>query len=113
MDPLKYQKPPQASSAAGSDEMLTLKIRSKEPESEKRALGIRGQKSAENSAKLRRISNSPPQSLHLEWSCAILPTRERHLESALEWAKEGKGTDKHGYREEFIRLIHRAISISD
>jgi len=33
------------------------------------------------------------------------------FDSALQWAKEGKGNDKHGYRDEFIRLIYRAISL--
>jgi Ca-activated chloride channel family protein len=33
------------------------------------------------------------------------------LEHALSWAKEGKGNDTHGYREEYIRLLHRAMSI--
>ncbi len=35
-----------------------------------------------------------------------------NLERALEWAQAGKGEDRHGYRQEFIRLIHRAISLS-
>jgi Ca-activated chloride channel family protein len=33
------------------------------------------------------------------------------LEDALKWAQEGKGPDRHGYRSDFIRLLHRAISI--
>jgi Ca-activated chloride channel family protein len=34
-----------------------------------------------------------------------------NLENALDWAKEGRGSDRNGYRQEFIRLIHRAISL--
>ena len=33
------------------------------------------------------------------------------LEDALSWAKEGQGKDSHGYRGEYIRLLHRAMSI--
>jgi Ca-activated chloride channel family protein len=33
------------------------------------------------------------------------------LEDALDWAKDGEGPDRHGYRADFIRLLHRAISI--
>jgi Ca-activated chloride channel family protein len=35
------------------------------------------------------------------------------LERALEWAKEDQGIDQCGYRQEFVRLIHRAITLSE
>ena len=34
------------------------------------------------------------------------------VERALEWAKEGKGDDIHGYRQEFIRLVYKAIALT-
>jgi len=113
VDPLKYQKPPQASSNAGSDEMLTLKIRSKEPDSEKSVLSEYAVKD-----KPRKFSEA---SQDFKFASAVAafgmtlrdsPYRgTASFESALQWAKEGKGIDKHGYRGEFIRLISRAISL--
>jgi Ca-activated chloride channel homolog len=113
VDPLKYQKPPQPSSNAGSDEMLTLKIRSKEPDSEKSVLSEYTIKD-----KPRKFSEA---SQDFKFSSAVAafgmvlrdsPYRgTASFDSALQWAKEGKGNDKHGYRDEFIRLIYRAISL--
>jgi len=113
VDPLKYQKPPQPSSNAGSDEMLTLKIRSKEPDSEKSVLSEYAVKD-----KPRKFSEA---SQDFKFASAVAafgmvlrdsPYRgSSTFDSSLQWAKEGKGTDKRGYREEFIRLISRAISL--
>jgi Ca-activated chloride channel family protein len=115
VDPLKYQKPAQPSSAAHSDELLTVKIRSKEPEKDTSVLS----EFAVNESK-EKFSNA---SQDFKFAAAVasfgMALRDSpykgsaNLESALEWAKAGKGDDKHGYRQEFIRLVHRAISISD
>ena len=114
VDPLKYQKPVQPSSSAGSDEVVTVKIRSKEPEKETSVLSEFVVKESKN--KFRDASRD------FKFAAAVaafgMSLRDSpykgsaNMEQALEWAKEGKGTDKHGYRQEFIRLIHRAISIS-
>jgi Ca-activated chloride channel homolog len=114
VDPLKYQKPAQPSSQSGSDELLTVKIRSKEPEKDTSVLSefpVRDSK--------EKFSNAS-QDFKFAASVAAFGMVLRNspykgsanLESALEWAKEGKGNDRHGYRDEFIRLIHRTISIS-
>ncbi|MBN1571052.1 MAG: von Willebrand factor type A domain-containing protein [Acidobacteria bacterium] len=114
VDPLKYQKPPQPSSNAHSDELLTVKIRSKEPEGDKSILtefvvkdskekfssASRDFKFAASVAAFGMVLRDSPHKGNAD------------LERALEWAKAGKGEDRHGYRQEFIRLIHRAISIS-
>ena len=114
VDPLKYQKQPQPSSSDSGDEMLTLKIRSKEPESEKSVLSEYA------------VKNTPKKfsqaSQDFKFAAAVAafgmvlrdsPYKgDATFNSALEWAKEGKGMDKHGYREEFIRLVHRAICLS-
>jgi len=34
-----------------------------------------------------------------------------NFERILEWARAGAGEDRNGYREEFIRLVHRAASM--
>ena len=115
VDPLKYQKPPQTSSAAHSDELLTVKIRSKEPEKDTSILSEFTVK--ESKEKFSDASRDFKFAAAVAaFGMALRDSQYKgsaNLESALEWAKAGKGDDKHGYRQEFIRLVHRAISISD
>ena len=114
VDPLKYQKPSQPSSNASSDELLTVKIRSKEPEGDKSVLSEFAVKDS------KEKFSSASQDFKFAASVAAFGMVLRDspykgsadLEHALDWAKAGKGEDRHGYRQEFIRLIHRAISIS-
>jgi Ca-activated chloride channel family protein len=114
VDPLKYQTPSQPSSHADSNELLTVKIRSKEPEKDKSVLSEFTVKES------KEKFNNSSQDFKFAASVAAFGMVLRdspykgsaNLESALEWAKAGKGEDRHGYRQEFIRLIHRAISIS-
>ncbi len=114
VDPLKYQKPPQPSASADSDEVVTVKIRSKEPESDKSVLSEFAVKDS------REKFNGASQDFKFAAAVAAFGMSLRdspykgsaNLERALDWAKEGKGADTNGYRQEFIRLIHRAISIS-
>jgi Ca-activated chloride channel family protein len=115
VDPLKYQKPAQISSHADSDELLTVKIRSKEPEGDKSVLSEFAvkdskEKFAHASRDFRFAASVAAFGMVLRDSAH---KGNADLERALEWAKSGKGEDAHGYRQEFIRLIHRAISISD
>jgi Ca-activated chloride channel family protein len=114
VDQLKYQKPAQPSSSADSDELLTIKIRSKDPEKNKSVLSEFTVKDSKE-----KFSNAS-EDFKFAASVAAFGMVLRNspykgsanMESALDWAKEGKGDDVHGYRQEFIRLIHRAISIS-
>ncbi len=113
VDPLKYQKQPRPSANGESDEMLTLKIRSKEPEGEKSVLSE------------YTVKNTPKKflsaSADFKFAAAVaafgMVLRDSPYKgtstfnTALEWAREGKGNDRNGYREEFIRLVHRASSI--
>ncbi len=115
VDPLKYQKQAQPSPAAQSDELLTVKIRSKEPEGDKSVLSEFAVRESK-----QKFGNA---SRDFKFAAAVaafgMALRDSpykgstNMENALDWAKAGKGEDKHGYRQEFIRLIHRAISISD
>ena len=114
VDPLKYQKPVQPSSSSDSDELLTLKIRSKEPEKDR---SVVSEFTVRDSAKKFREASQD-----FKFAAAVaafgMVLRESpykgsaNLDQALEWANEGKGADNHGYRQEFIRLIHRALSIN-
>ena len=114
VDPLKYQKPPQPSSSADSDEWLTVKIRSKDPEKDTSVLTQFTVK--ESGEEFREASQDFKFAAAVAAFGMVLRDSEykgsADMERALEWAKEGTGADKHGYRHEFIRLIHRAISIT-
>jgi secreted protein with Ig-like and vWFA domain len=113
VDPLKYQKPAQPAPSANGNEMLTLKIRSKEPSSEESVLSVYtvkgpSQRFIEASQDFKFASAVAAFGMILRYS----PYKgDASFESVLQWAREGKGIDKNGYREEFIRLVYRASSL--
>ena len=113
VDPLRYQKPPQTSAAADSSELVTVKIRSKEPEKETSVLT----EFALNDSVGRFASASGDFKFAAAVAAFGMVLRDSpHKGNAdfgriLEWANAGKGEDRFGYREEFIRLVHRAASI--
>jgi len=117
VDPLKYQKvekPLPSSSAADSNEVATVKIRSKEPE---RDLSVLSEFTVKESEE--KFSNA---SADFKFAAAVAafgmvlrdsPYKgDANLFRALEWASEGEWPDRHGYRQEFIRLIQRAVALS-
>jgi Ca-activated chloride channel family protein len=114
VDPLKYQKPLKPSSSAESNELVTVKIRNKEPEKDKSVLS----EFTVKESKEKFIGASKDFKFAAAVAAFGMVLRDSpykgtaNLERALEWAQDGKGEDLHGYRQEFIRLIHRAISLS-
>jgi Ca-activated chloride channel family protein len=158
VDPLKYQKPLEKTTAASSDELATVKVRYKEPEGannqiaalraelekllstytsnhpevvrvtreledlQKRLKGSEGEESRllqftvkDSDRKFGKASKDFKFAASVAAFGMVLrdsPYKgNATLEDALDWAKEGEGPDRHGYRADFIRLIHRAISI--
>jgi Ca-activated chloride channel homolog len=115
VDPLKYQRPLQASSAANSSELATIKIRSKDPDKDQSVLSEFAVK--ESRKKFGEASEDFKFAAAVAAYGMVLRDSPHKgtatLDHILDWAREGQGADKHGYRQEFIRLIHRAISISD
>jgi Ca-activated chloride channel homolog len=114
VDPLKYQKPSPPSSSAESNELVTVKIRSKEPEKNKSVL-------AEYSVKQSKEKFSEA-SQDFKFAAAVaafgMILRDSPYKGSADllrvqqWAEEGKGEDRHGYRQEFLRLVHRAMSLA-
>ncbi len=113
VDPLKYQKSRQITGASGSNEMLTLKLRYKEPS---------GQTSKPLEFPVRDQARLYSQaSVDFKFAAAVasfgMVLRDSPhkgnatLSGALELAIEGKGEDAHGYRGEFIELVKKAGSI--
>ncbi|MCI0722542.1 MAG: von Willebrand factor type A domain-containing protein [Acidobacteria bacterium] len=110
VDALKYQKPVQPAPESRSGELLTVKLRYKEPDGETSKLlqfpvsdrgtpwtqASRDFKFAAAVTALGMILRDSPYKGHATVS------------SVLELATEGKGEDKQGYRAEFIELARTA-----
>jgi Ca-activated chloride channel family protein len=115
VDPLKYQTPMGATDVAQSGELLTLKLRYKQPDGETSRLlefpvrdGDKAYSQASQDFKFAAavasfgmiLRQSPYQG-------------NGTLAAVLELAQEGKGSDPHGYREEFLELVKQAIELRD
>ncbi|HYY42343.1 MAG TPA: VWA domain-containing protein, partial [Pyrinomonadaceae bacterium] len=106
VDPLKYQQPAQASARAASDELLTIKLRYKEPaasESKLLSVGVADASGAWQQA-----------SANFRFSSAVaafgLLLRDSQYKGAADFndvawlARNATGQDPHGYRTEFVKL---------
>lgn len=110
VDPLKYQKPTNLTPAAGGGELLTLKLRYKQPDGDKSQLIERpvtdgGKGYAQASVDFKFASAVALFGMLLRDSphhgTASFPAVE-------ELAQEGCGTDQGGYRAEFLQLVRVA-----
>ena len=114
VDPLKYQEPSVLSESAASNEMMTIKLRYKEPdETESRLLsiGVTDAKGALGEA-----------SANLKFSSAVasfgmLLRNSKYKGNAsyndvLQLARASLGTDLHGHRAEFTKLVETARTLS-
>jgi Ca-activated chloride channel family protein len=113
-DPLKYQTQPVPSESAASHEMMTVKLRYKEPnETESRLLSV-GVVDAKGTL--------GEASANLKFSSAVaafgmLLRDSKHkgnarYDAVLRLARASLGTDLHGYRAEFIKLVETAETLS-
>jgi len=113
VDPLRYQQQAPATSAQRSGELLTLKIRHKEPDQDRSVLAeyvLRD--SGMNFSQASRDFKFAAAVAAFGMVLRDSPYKgSATLESALQWAQQGLGSDQYGYRQEFVRLTHRAISI--
>ncbi|MEE8461681.1 MAG: von Willebrand factor type A domain-containing protein [Acidobacteriota bacterium] len=113
VDPLKYQTPMGTTDVAQSGELLTLKLRYKQPDGETSRLlefpvrdGGKAYSQASQDFKFAAavasfgmiLRQSPYQG-------------NGTLAAVLELAQEGKGSDPHGYRGEFLELVKQAIEL--
>ena len=112
VDPLKYQRPAAASPQAGGDELMTVKLRYKEPSGEESRLL--------SQAVLDRPSVSP--SANLRFSAAVaafgMLLRDSEYKGQASWsqvrelAAAARGSDANGYRAEFLDLVRRAEGLT-
>ncbi|HYG01035.1 MAG TPA: von Willebrand factor type A domain-containing protein [Chryseosolibacter sp.] len=106
IDELKYQK---TTTAAGSatDEMLTVKLRYKNPQEDKSKLLVQTVK--DGKASLEKMS------MNLKWSAAVagfgMLLRDSDYAGALTYdevvqlAQSARGKDEEGYRAEFVNMV--------
>ena len=113
VDPLKYQKPAETKRSVSSDEVATVKIRYKDPEGEEsRLMEFAVRDSDKSFNKASRDFKFAASVAAFGMVLRDSPYKgDATLDHALVWANEGKGADPHGYRGEYIRLLHRAMSI--
>jgi Ca-activated chloride channel family protein len=108
---LKYQQPPALSPASGSGELLTVKLRYKDPEgSESRLLATTVASEAGRASERMRFASAVA-------AFGMLLRESQHRGHAdwpmvLELAREGKGRDAEGYRAEFLDLARRAAELA-
>jgi Ca-activated chloride channel homolog len=110
VDALKYQKPVEAARESKSGELLTLKLRYKEPDGTTSklmqvAVSDRGTNWTQSSRDFKFASAVAALGMVLRDS----PYKgNATVGSVLELAEAGKGEDRQGYRAEFIELVRTA-----
>ena len=110
VDPLRYQTVTRPSSAAGSDELMTVKLRYKQPE---------GGASQLISVPVQDRAGAMTPNLGFAAAVAefgMLLRRSEHSGSAgwteaLDLARRYRGDDADGYRAEFVRLVELAAAL--
>jgi Ca-activated chloride channel family protein len=116
VDPLKYQKPatPNDSAANGGNaELMTVKLRYKEPNSNTSQLIERAVANSD-----RRLADAPADFQFVAAVAAfgmILRDSEHKgtatMDRVLSWAEAGRGQDREGYRSDFVKLVKLAQSL--
>jgi Ca-activated chloride channel family protein len=112
-DPLRYQQPPVLSPAAGGGELMTVKLRYKQPE---------GAESRLLSTSVTATGETGLGSERLRFAAAVaafgMLLRESEHRGRADWpmvlelAREAKGRDAKGYRAEFLKLAERAAALT-
>ena len=114
--PLRYQVPTETSAAAASGELMTVKIRYKDPDGDESKL-------IETPVLDRGDIRDTTSSLDFRFAGAVAgfgmllrdsPYKgDASFDSVIRIAEASRGLDPEGYREEFIELVRRARAISE
>jgi Ca-activated chloride channel homolog len=115
VDELKYAQSQQATEGAGANELLTVKLRYKEPdgdESKLLSVGVAGSNASyRNASENFRFSSAVA-----EFGMLLRDSRykgQSSYDGALELARASTGADLRGYRTEFVKLAETAKSLSE
>ncbi len=109
VDPLKYQSPAQPPSAGRSTELMTVKVRYKDPDGDASRLFSRAVGSKTTAAHNLGFAAALAEFGMLLRGSAF--TQDATWEGALQLARANRGEDPDGYRAEFCRLIDLAASL--
>lgn len=112
VDPLKYQQPvkPQTGGSSVSNEVMTVKLRYKEPDGDVSRLMTLGVVNRLTSG----ATNIGFASAVAEFGMALRRSEHRGtatFKDAVVLARRHRGIDEHGYRAEFVRLIELADAL--
>jgi Ca-activated chloride channel family protein len=113
-DKLKYQETQIKTTAAGSEEMMTVKLRYKPPKEEKSKLIEHPVIDADISLE-RSSANFRFSAAAAGFGMLLRDSKFKGditYESVIELAKKSKGKDPEGYRAEFIRLVETCALLS-
>jgi Ca-activated chloride channel homolog len=115
VDPLKYQKPVKPSGAADSDELLTLKLRYKQPDGETSKLLVfpavdDGKGFGKASPDFKFASSVAGFGMLLRDSEY---KGKASFDRVVKWAEAGMGDDLHGHRAEFMELVKKAKALTE
>jgi Ca-activated chloride channel family protein len=115
VDDLKYAQAPQPTEGAGANELLTVKLRYKEPDGdESKPLSV-GVVSSEGSYR-NASENFKFASSVAEFGMLLRGSRykgQSSYDGALDLARASTGADLRGYRAEFVKLVETARSLSE
>ena len=114
VDPLKYQQPTQPSEMANSNEMMTVKLRYKEPnEDQSKLISV---SLADSKTKLDSASADFKFSSAVAAFGMLLRDSKYKADASynkvLELARNSIGADPQGYRSEFVQLVETARLLS-
>jgi Ca-activated chloride channel family protein len=112
VDSLRYQRAARETRAAGSGELMTIKIRYKAPDGATSKLLSRALMNRPSAM----TANVGFASAVAEFGLLLRESRflgQSSFESATARAKQFRGEDGEGYRAEFIRLVERAASLRE
>ena len=110
VDPLRYQRRIETTEAAQNGELLTLKLRYKEPAGQSsRLLEYPVRDSGRGYGQASRDFRFAAAVASFGMILRDSPHRGNvTLDGVLELAEEGRGTDRHGYRTQFLELVKKA-----
>jgi Ca-activated chloride channel homolog len=110
VDYLKYQKKAKSSKASGSDEILTVKFRYKEPSGSQSKLIVHPL--IDNEIAFNHTSENFRFAASVaEFGMLLTDSKFKSTASfvhVIQTAKNARGTDSEGYRKEFISLVRKA-----
>jgi Ca-activated chloride channel family protein len=113
VDPLKYQSPPRSSTGGDDGELLTLKLRYKQPDADQSSLA---EVALKDDGKAFQAADPDFRFAAAVASFGMLLRESPHKGEAdyakvLTWANASRGDDEGGLRAEFVRLVELARSL--